>query len=92
MTDPEPHDEQEGAAAVAEQLRDMSRSLRNTDDEIDTDALAGELDRLATFVGTGARWECQVQSPFAEIYAVGLKDHGSLVYLCRHPEPHTFTG
>lgn len=76
---------------AAQHLRELSRALRANNDSIDPGELAAELEKVAERV-TGATWQCQLQTPYAEIYAVGTQDNGRLQYRCSHDPFHTFSG
>lgn len=88
LGDETPNDE----SLLIRELRDHSRSIRDDDVETDFAALADDLDRLADSIASGALWQCQIQTPFAEIYAVGVTQGGPLQYRCRHNPYHTFSG
>jgi hypothetical protein len=76
----------------SEELRDISAAIRRGDGELDGGDLAFRLDQLAERLTGVAAWQCQLATPYAEIFAVGTRNGGRLEYRCAHDPSHSFNG
>ncbi|MDL5485940.1 hypothetical protein [Microbacterium wangruii] len=76
----------------AKELRDISEGIRRAEGDVDSRELISRLDQLAERLTGAATWQCQLATPYAEIYAVGTQDGGHLQYRCAHDPYHSFKG